>query len=70
MRLLEGETMKLIDLDKVLSELGLNYNDYVYIDKNYIAERIRSLPVVETKQIKYFDEEEKVWKIGSVIVNE
>lgn len=25
---------------------------------------------IETKQIKYFDEEEKVWKIGSVIVNE
>lgn len=23
---------------------------------------------IETKQIKYFDEDEKVWKIGSVIV--
>lgn len=25
-------------------------------------------PTIETKQIKYFDEEESVWKIGSVIV--
>jgi len=25
---------------------------------------------IETKQIKYFDEDEKVWKIGEVIVDE
>lgn len=29
---------------------------------------IADAPTIETKQIKYFDEEEKVWKIGSVIV--
>ena len=27
-------------------------------------------PAIKTKQIKYFDEDEKVWKIGSVIVDE
>jgi len=27
-------------------------------------------PTIETKQVKYFDEDEKVWKVGSVIVNE
>ena len=27
-------------------------------------------PSIKTKQIKYFDEDEKVWKIGSVIVDE
>lgn len=31
---------------------------------------IADAPTIETKQIKYFDEDEKVWKIGSVIVNE
>ena len=25
---------------------------------------------IKTKQVKYFDEDEKVWKIGSVIVDE
>lgn len=29
---------------------------------------VRKVPAVETKQIKYFDEDEKVWKIGNVIV--
>ena len=29
-----------------------------------------SAPTIKTKQIKYFDEDEKVWKIGSVIVDE
>lgn len=25
---------------------------------------------VQTKEVKYFDEDEKVWKVGSVIVDE
>lgn len=29
-----------------------------------------SAPSIQTKQIKYYDEDEKVWKIGSVIVDE
>lgn len=29
-----------------------------------------SAPTIKTKQIKYFDEGAKVWKIGSVIVDE
>ena len=33
-------------------------------------ELIDAQPTIETKQIKYFDEDEKVWKIGSVIVDE
>ena len=31
---------------------------------------INNAPTIETKQIKYFDEDEKVWKIGEVIVDE
>lgn len=29
---------------------------------------IDEAPGVETKQVKYFDEDEKVWKIGEIIV--
>lgn len=29
---------------------------------------IDDAPTIPTKQIKYFDEDERVWKIGSVIV--
>lgn len=28
------------------------------------------IPVIKTKQVRYFDEDEKVWKIGEVIVDE
>ena len=40
--------------------------------KNYfnaIKRMVSNAPTVETKQIKYFDEEEKVWKVGDVIVS-
>lgn len=67
---MEEKEVKLIDMEKVLSELCLSHKDIIYIDKNETAERIRKISSVETKQIKYFDEDEKVWKIGSVIVDE
>ena len=31
---------------------------------------IEEAPSIQTKQVKYYDEDEKVWKIGSVIVDE
>ena len=31
---------------------------------------IDSAPTIKTKQIKYYDEDEKVWKIGEVIVSD
>lgn len=31
---------------------------------------IDDAPTIPTKQVKYFDEDERVWKIGSVIVDE
>lgn len=31
---------------------------------------ISDTPTIKTKQIKYYDEDEKVWKIGEVIVDE
>lgn len=35
-----------------------------------VKEIINSAPTIETKKIKYFDEDESVWKIGRVIVDE
>jgi len=34
------------------------------------VEEVMQLPTIKTKQIKYFDDEENVWKVGSVIVDE
>lgn len=36
----------------------------------YIISNIDDAPTIPTKQVKYYDEDEKVWKIGSVIVDE
>ena len=33
------------------------------------VEEVMQLPTIRTKQIKYFDDDESVWKVGSVIVN-
>ena len=38
---------KYIKLNKVLNELGLDHKDYVYIDKNEVAERIKKLPSID-----------------------
>lgn len=29
---------------------------------------VEDAPTIQTKEVKYFDEDEQVWKIGSVIV--
>ena len=34
------------------------------------VEEVMQLPLVKTKQIKYYDEDEGVWKVGEVIVDE
>ena len=30
---------------------------------------VNNIPIVKTKTVKYYDEDENVWKIGSVIVD-
>lgn len=40
------------------------------VDEFVSVENIDSAPSIKTKQIKYFDEDEKVWKIGEVIVRD
>ena len=46
-----------IALNKVLSELGLDHKDYVYIDKHEVAERIKKIPsidIVRCQDCKYW----------------
>ena len=60
---------RLCDIDDVLDLFGCSDND---IDaKCTIEEAIQANEVssIKTKQIKYYDEDEKVWKIGEVIVD-
>ena len=66
--------MRLIDADALKKEVDNFQNCYngwsdTY-DKAYIIEAIEEAPTIKTKQIKYFDEDESVWKIGKVIVDE
>ena len=39
-------------------------------DMGDAMEMLDNTPTIKTKQIKYFDEDEKVWKIGEVIIDE
>lgn len=62
--------MRLIDADELkpdhYEECETEVDEYVY--RYYSEEQIDSAPTIKTKPVKYFDEDEKVWKIGSVIV--
>ena len=51
--------MKLIEMEKVLSELCLSHKDIIYIDKNETAERIRKIPSIdiEPKRGEWIDAE-------------
>ena len=42
----------------------------LWIRYKMFEKAIADAPTIETKRIKYFDEEEKVWKIGEVIVEQ
>ena len=57
------KTMRLIDAEW----LKQNFNTVFWSE---IGKIIDSAPTIRTKQIKYFDEDEQVWKIGEVIVDE
>ena len=38
------------------------------ITEQIFCKLVGDTPTVQTKEVKYFDEDENVWKIGSVIV--
>ena len=76
--------MRLIDADALNDAMYHEAfeNDVSYDERNPMARwdsglwirykmfenAIADAPTIETKQVKYFDEDEKVWKIGEVIV--
>ena len=41
---------------------------YGFVVMGVTEEDIDLAPTIQTKEVKYFDEDENVWKIGSVIV--
>lgn len=52
--------MRLIDADELIKNIP---------NEEMIAKiAVTYAPTIKTKQIKYFDEDEKVWKTGEVIV--
>jgi hypothetical protein len=55
-------------IDAVIEWYGCKPNDIKAFEK--IIEAIPSAPAIKTKQIKYYDDDEQVWKVGSVIVDE
>ena len=57
------QTMRIIDGDELRKEL-IRGHDLIG------AKYVDLAPTIKTKQVKYFDEDEKVWKIGEVIVDE
>jgi len=73
---------RFIDADALMARLGIasECNECEYCvsgwgcskDANFVeaCEAIVSEPTIKTKQIKYYDEDENVWKTGSVIVDE
>ena len=78
--------MRLIDADALENKMYHEAfeNDASYNERNPMAKwesglwiryklfenTINDVPTIPTKQVKYFDEDEKVWKIGSVIADE
>jgi len=60
--------MKLIDaewLEELFPDTGEGERTYNATALGYIS----VAPTIRTKQVKYYDDDEKVWKIGEVIVN-
>jgi len=51
-----------VDKNRVLGLLGLNHNDYVYLDKRELAKRIEKLPTIDAVEavhgewINHFDD--------------
>ena len=68
--------MSLIDADELIIDMRFDYNTFpsapqfgtMSSEYGVTMKQIENAPTIETKQVKYFDEDEKVWKIGSVIV--
>lgn len=67
---MEEKEVRLIDADAMKEWLDEYLSVFKKYDKSEVKGFVEHQPSIATKQIKYFDEDEKVWKIGSVIVDE
>ena len=59
--------MRIIDADELKKH---KYHDKRACENAVAVYYIDNAPTIATKEIKYFDEDEKIWKIGRVIVDE
>lgn len=66
-----SKTMRLIDADAAYETLChlWDRSDGEEFEKG-VFNTILYAPTIKTKQIKYYDDDENVWKIGEVIVDE
>lgn len=68
--------MRIIDADKLIenitntADLGGWIGEALQQIKQVAIKYIDLAPTIKTKQIKYYDDEEQVWKVGEVIVDE
>ena len=68
----EQTMSRYIDADVLVKDLQKRWNvnsDHDFADKE-VWRALEEAPTIKTKEIKYFDEDEKIWKIGRVIVDE
>ena len=70
--------MRIIDADELRVDVIERTRSYfeASIDAPFTTiyavttKQIENAPTIKTKEIKYFDEDEKIWKIGEVVVKE
>ena len=60
--------MRLINAD--LLECDTEWSDYEDGFTAYSRTQIECAPSIETKRVKFYDEDENAWKTGEVIVDE
>ena len=66
--------MRIIDADKLIrkyidTDIEKFSNSDVKIVLENLKQNILTAPTIKTKQIKYFDDKEQVWKVGEVVVD-
>lgn len=60
--------MRLIDADAVVARLKEFQPQTSKVKLAKII--VGHIPIVKTKTVKYYDEEENVWKVGEVIIDD
>lgn len=66
--------MKLTDADALIDAHYEYINEHSYhanaVFPTWSLSLMQTAPSIKTKEVKYYDEDESVWKIGKVIVDE